>query len=45
MTTPLKDALIDVRRAYRLLADYQKRLLETLEFMRNELGFLRYHHE
>lgn len=44
MTTSLNDALLDVRKAYRLLADYQQRMIELLAFMRTELGATQYHH-
>ncbi|KAB2970790.1 hypothetical protein [Zoogloea sp.] len=43
MTTPLDAALLDVRKAYRLLADYQQRILELLAFIRTELGAVHYH--
>lgn len=43
MTTPLDAALLDVRKAYRLLADYQQRILELLAFIRSELGAVPYH--
>jgi hypothetical protein len=43
MTTSLDDALVDVRRAYRLLADYQQRLVELLAFIRSELNAKPYH--
>lgn len=43
MTTPLDAALLDVRKAYRLLADYQRRILELLAFIRTELGAVHYH--
>lgn len=43
MTTPLDAALLDVRKAYRLLADYQQRVLELLAFIRSELGAVPYH--
>lgn len=42
MTTSLGDALSDVRRAYRLLADYQQRLFELLGYMRERLGATAY---
>lgn len=45
MSEKLKGALVDVRRAYRLLADYQQRLLELLDFIRDELKFKPYYHE
>lgn len=36
--TSIDSALLDVRKAYRLLADYQQRILELLGFIREELG-------
>ncbi|GKX59026.1 hypothetical protein [Leminorella grimontii] len=33
----LEEALLDVRKAYRLIEDFQRRLITALEFMRNEL--------
>jgi hypothetical protein len=36
--TPIDSALLDVRKAYRLLADYHQRILELLGFIREELG-------
>ena len=38
MASDIKDALLDVRKAYRLLADYQQRVLELLSFIREKLG-------
>ncbi|OEC34465.1 hypothetical protein SAMN05216600_11769 [Pseudomonas cuatrocienegasensis] len=38
MTDTLQDALMDVRRAYRLLASYQQRMFELLSFVREHLG-------
>ncbi|QXI38904.1 hypothetical protein [Pseudomonas xantholysinigenes] len=38
MTEPLGNALLDVRRAYRLLADYQQRMFELLAYLRDSLG-------
>jgi hypothetical protein len=35
--TSIDSALLDVRKAYRLLADYQQRILELLGFIREEL--------
>lgn len=43
MSTSLDAALVDVRKAYRLLADYQQRIIELLGFIRNELGAVPYH--
>lgn len=37
--------LQDVRKAYRLLADYQQRIIELLDFMKNELGAEHYYHD
>lgn len=45
MTAPLQDALLDVRKAYRLLADYQQRMFELLGYIREQLGASAYHHE
>lgn len=45
MTGTLHDALIDVRKAYRLLADYQQHMFELLAYIRNQLGAETYHHE
>lgn len=42
-TTTIHDALLDVRKAYRLLADYQQRILELLGFIREELNADYYH--
>lgn len=38
MMSPLDDVLLDVRRSYRLLADYQQRLFELLGYIRERLG-------
>lgn len=41
LSTPLgaiDEALLDVRKAYRLLGDYQQRMLELLGFIQKELG-------
>lgn len=43
MTANLQDALLDVRRAYRLLADYQQRMFELLGFIRDRLGAVDYY--
>ncbi|MCL8300166.1 hypothetical protein N5I28_08075 [Pseudomonas mosselii] len=43
MTDPLNNALLDVRRAYRLLADYQQRMFELLGYIRDRLGAKDYH--
>lgn len=45
MTATLQDALLDVRKAYRLLADYQQRMFELLGYIREQLGATAYHHE
>ncbi|WP_454254133.1 hypothetical protein [Pseudomonas sp. Marseille-Q8238] len=45
MTTPLQDALLDVRKAYRLLADYQQRMFELLGFIRDRLGARDYYQQ
>ncbi len=44
MSVPIDNALQDVRKAYRLLADYQQRVLELLGFIREELG-ARYYYQ
>lgn len=44
MDNTLAAALCDVRKAYRLLADYQQRLLELLAVIRTQLGATAYHH-
>lgn len=36
--------LQDVRKAYELLADYQQRIVELLDFIKNELGAEHYYH-
>ncbi|WP_085725521.1 hypothetical protein [Pseudomonas sp. R37(2017)] len=41
--TTIDDALLDVRKAYRFLADYQQRVLELLGFIRKELSADHYH--
>jgi len=38
IVTAIDDALLDVRKAYRLLADYQQRILELLGFIQEELN-------
>lgn len=45
MSKPLQDALLDVRKAYRLLADYQQRMFELLGYIREQLGAAAYHHQ
>lgn len=40
----MQSALLDVRKAYRLLADYQQRIIELLDFIRNELKAEHYYH-
>ncbi|MGE8361680.1 hypothetical protein [Pseudomonas sp.] len=45
MTTPMQDALLDVRKAYRLIADYQQRMFELLAFIRNRLGARDYYQQ
>ena len=44
MANDIKDALLDVRKAYRLLADYQQRVLELLSFIREKLGANNYYY-
>ena len=41
--TTIDDALLDVRKAYRFLADYQQRVWELLGFIREELSADYYH--
>ncbi|WP_312583797.1 hypothetical protein [Atlantibacter sp.] len=43
MENDLQDALLDVRRAYRLIEDFQRRLISALEFMRAELNVDNYY--
>lgn len=38
MNSSLDNALLDVRKAYRLLADYQQRIIELLALIRSDLG-------
>ncbi|RJF83323.1 hypothetical protein D3877_01095 [Azospirillum cavernae] len=45
MTQSLPDALADVRRAYRLLWSYQKRVLNIVAMIREQLGFVPHHIE
>jgi len=45
MTVTLQDALLDVRKAYRLLADYQQRMFELLGYIREQLGATAYHQQ
>lgn len=45
MTGNMENALLDVRRAYRLLADYQQRMFELLGYIRDQLGATAYYHE
>lgn len=42
--TAIEGALLNVRNAYRLLADYQQRVLELLGFIRETLGARHYHY-
>ena len=44
MPNDIKNALFDVRKAYRLLADYQQRVLELLSFVREKLGANNYYY-
>lgn len=44
MTGNMEHALLDVRRAYRLLADYQQRMFELLSYIRERLDAAPYHH-
>ena len=41
----LQAALLDVRKAYCLLADYQQRLIELLTFIKNQLDAEHYYHD
>ncbi|MGZ5027773.1 MAG: hypothetical protein ACXWE9_09910 [Methylobacter sp.] len=43
MSTSLENALLDVRKAYRLLADYQARLIDLLAIIQDELGAVNYY--
>lgn len=45
MSTTIENALLDVRKAYRLLADYQQRLVELLALIRDELGAVDYYQD
>lgn len=45
MSHDLAAALLDVRKAYRLLADYQQRQFELLAYIREQLGAVQYYHE
>lgn len=45
MSVSLDKALLDVRKAYRLLADYQQRVIELLALIREELGAVNYYQE
>ncbi|WP_244529026.1 MULTISPECIES: hypothetical protein [Pseudomonas] len=45
MHDELNAALLDVRRAYRLLADYQRRQFELLAYIRDRLGATAYYQE
>lgn len=40
----MKLVLQDVRKAYRLIADYQQRIVELLDFIKTELGAEHYYH-
>lgn len=43
MSTTIENALLDVRKAYRFLADYQQRLIELLALIREELEAVNYY--
>lgn len=43
MDNTLEAALLDVRRAYRLIEDFQQRLISALDFMREELNLEYYY--
>jgi len=45
MNQDLNAALLDVRRAYRLLADYQKRQFDLLSYVRNKLEAVSYYQD
>ena len=45
MNTELSAALLDVRKAYRLLENYQRRMFELLAFIRDRLNATPYYHE
>jgi hypothetical protein len=45
MNQDLNAALLDVRRAYRLLADYQKRQFDLLSYIRDKLDAVAYHQD
>lgn len=45
MDQQLSAALLDVRRAYRLLADYQRRQFELLAYIRDRLGATTYYQD
>lgn len=45
MNLELNAALLDVRRAYRLLADYQKRQFDLLSYIRNKLEAVPYYQD
>ncbi|WP_032881792.1 hypothetical protein [Pseudomonas sp. PAMC 25886] len=45
MTGNMENALLDVRRAYRLLADYQQRMFELLGYIRDQVGATAYYHD
>src|SRR5690606_34486598 len=45
MSETLETALLDVRKAYRLLADYQQRLFELLGHIRERVGASAYYHQ
>lgn len=44
MSDQLKKALLNVRKAYALLEDYQQRVVELMDFVRGELGAIRYNY-
>lgn len=45
MSTDLDAALLEVRKAYRLLEDYQRRMFELLAYIREQLRATPYHQE
>lgn len=44
MSNQLEEALLNVRKAYALLEDYQQRVIELMDFVRKELGAVHYFH-
>ena len=44
MSNQLENTLLNVRKAYALLEDYQQRVIELIDFVRKELGAVHYFH-